>query len=175
MDLVAGPFLAVTGLLIAGGLLKVRHPDDTARALRQAGLRVGRGAVRVAGALEAVVTAAAVLTGNRVAVVWVAASYLAFAAFVAVARQRRWPLASCGCLGKIDTPPSVGHVAIDVAAASVSLAVAVRPLGSLGDVLSRQPLGGIPLLAMAAVTAYLVTLVMGPQAQLAVARAEVRR
>jgi hypothetical protein len=170
-DVVAGPFLAFAGLLVVGGLLKVRHPHDTGRALRAAGLPVSGGAVRVAGLAEAVVATTAIVSGNRVAVAAVAASYLGFAAFVASALARHLPLSSCGCLGQADTPPSAGHVALDLVAVAVTLAVVVRPLGPLDHVLSGQPFSGAALVILAAVTAFLVTVVMGP---LAVMRAAPR-
>jgi hypothetical protein len=175
-DLLAGPFLAFAGLLIVGGLLKVRHPHDTGRALRVSGLPVSNGVIRAAGLVEAAVATAAVLSGNRALVAMVGASYLGFAAFVTWALARQLPLSSCGCLGQADTPPSVGHVALDLLAAAVSLAVVARPLGSLSHVLGGQSFGGAPLVILAAVTAFLLTLVMGPLAVLRAApRPEVGR
>ena len=68
-------------------------------------------------------------------------------------------LASCGCFGKADTPPTATHVVVTGALALVAAAVAVRPLGPLPDLLGAQPGTGVPLLvatAAVAVTTYLV-------------------
>lgn len=166
MDVLAGPFLAVSGLAALGGALKVARPDDTTRAIRLMGLPVTRTLVRVLGAGEGVVATVAAASGARLAVAAVAASYLLFATFVAVAVARRLPISSCGCLGQLDTPPSVAHVVIDLLAAAIATAVALRPTGSLASVLARQPAHGIPLLLLAGVAGYLASLVMGPLAVL---------
>ena len=56
----------------------------------------------------------------------VAVSYLAFAGFVIVALRSGAPISSCGCFGKVDTPPSVVHVVLDVAFAGVAVGGRVR-------------------------------------------------
>ena len=45
----------------------------------------------------------------------VAASYAAFTAFVLLARSRGGVLASCGCFGRADTPPTTTHVVVTAA------------------------------------------------------------
>ena len=47
----------------------------------------------------------------------VALSYLCFFGIVAVARRRGGPLATCGCFGRPDTPPTALHLVIDLALA----------------------------------------------------------
>jgi hypothetical protein len=164
MHQLIGPFLSACVLLVVGGLLKVRDPHDTVRALRGAGIPMGRASVRAVGLFEAVVATGAALTGNRFAVGVVGLSYLTFAAFVTIALVRHLPIASCGCLGRADTPPSVAHIAVDIAAFSTAAALAISPAGSLRSVVAHQPLGGVPLLLLAGATAYLVSLVIGPLA-----------
>lgn len=160
MTLLAGPFAAAAALLLVGGALKVVRPDETAIALRQAGLGVGRHGVRLAATGEAVLAATALATGWPAAVVAVATSYAGFAAFVAWALVRRLPLASCGCLGAIDTPPTPLHVALNLAAAGVAAAGAATGVPPLDEMLAGQPLGGVPFVALVALTTWLAVVAM---------------
>ena len=141
----AGPFAIAAALLVAGGLLKTARPADTATALRQSGLPATPGLVRAGGLVEAGLGVAALVRGDRVTAVLVAVSYAAFAGFVALALRRGTPLASCGCFGKEDSPPTRLHVALTAAAA---VAVAVRPGVGLAAVVRAQPLGGVPFLLL---------------------------
>ncbi len=168
----SGPFLAAALLLVAAGVLKVADPAPLVRALRSVGLRAPASAVRALAAGEAALGLAAVLTGSRVAAAGVALSYAAFTVFVAVALARGGVLASCGCFGKQDVPPTRAHIAVTAALALVATAVAVRPLGSLPTVLGAGPAEGLPLLvatAAVAATAYLVLAVPPPAAARATA------
>ncbi|MCW2679056.1 MAG: hypothetical protein JWM62_457, partial [Frankiales bacterium] len=101
----------------------------------------------------------AAATGSRLAAAGIALSYAAFSGFVLLALRRGGVLASCGCFGKADTPPTATHVAVTAGLAAVAAVVAVRPVGPLPDLLAAQPGHGVPLLvtsAAVAVTAYLV-------------------
>lgn len=159
VDALAGPFLAAAALLVAAGLAKAADPLPLVRALRSARLPAPALAVRGVAVGEVLLGLAAVLTGSRPAAVLVALSYAAFTGFVLLARRRGGVLASCGCFGKADTPPTLTHVLVTAALALVAAAVAVRPLGPVGDLLAGSPGSGLPLLvasAAVAVTAYLV-------------------
>jgi len=159
MDALAGPYLASAALLVAAGGGKLIDPLPLVRALRSARLPASRHVVRAVAAIEVVVGAAAVLQGSRGAAVAVALSYAAFTGFVLLAGRRGGVLASCGCFGKADTPPTATHVVVTGALAVVAGAVVVRPLGTLRDLLAGQPGSGLPLLVAAAAvaaTAYLV-------------------
>ena len=103
--------------------------------------------VRAVGIAEAVVAVAALATGWWFLALLVAASYLAFALFVIGALRAGKPLSSCGCFGKVDTPPTMVHVVIDLAAVAVATGVAVAPDAALPDVLADQPLAGAALRA----------------------------
>jgi len=132
----AGPFLVIAALLAAGGALKVHRPATTARALRQMGLPSSPALVRVGAAAELAVAAGAMAWGSPPFAALVALSYLGFAAFVLVALRRGVPLSSCGCFGGVqDTPPTYGHLALNVGATVVATAVALGHGGaSLADV-----------------------------------------
>ncbi len=153
MDLLAGPFLAAAALLVLAGAQKVLDPLPLVRALRSMGLPGGAPAVRGLAALEVVVGLAA-LTGTRTAALAVAASYALFTVVVLRALLRGGVLASCGCFGRADTPPTRTHVAVTGGAAAVALGVAAFP----GPV----PLGAALLVVTAAVAvpAYLALAVL---------------
>ena len=159
MEALAGPYLASAALLVAAGGTKLLDPLPLVRALRSARLPAPVLAVRAVAAAEVLLGLTAVLVGSRLAAGAVAVSYAAFTGFVLLARRRGGVLASCGCFGQADTPPTGLHVAVTGALAAVAVAVAVRPLGALPDLLATQPGAGLPLLALTAVvavTAYLV-------------------
>ena len=163
MDALAGPFLAAAVLLVAAGGSKLVDPLPLVRALRSARLPAPAGAVRALAGAEVVLGLVALTTGSRAASAGVALSYAAFTGFVLLARHRGGVLASCGCFGKTDTPPTTTHVAVTAALAGVAGVVAVRPLGPVPDLLAGSPLGGLALVVATvavASTAYLVLAVL---------------
>ena len=125
MSALAGPFLAVVALLGVAGATKVHRPATTARALRAMGLPSSPALVRAGAAVEVVVAVGALLWASPPWALAVALSYAAFAGFVLAALRRGLPLSSCGCIGGKDTPPTAGHVVLNLAAAGVAGAVAL--------------------------------------------------
>ena len=163
MDALAGLFLAAAVLLVAAGGSKLVDPLPLVRALRSARLPAPAGAVRALAGAEVVLGLVALTTGSRAAAAGVALSYVAFTGFVLLARHRGGVLASCGCFGKTDTPPTAMHVVVTAALAGVAGVVAVRPLGPVPDLLAGTPLGGLALVVATvavAATAYLVLAVL---------------
>jgi hypothetical protein len=163
VSVLAGPFAIAAVLLAAGGTAKAVRPRDTAQALVTVGFRFprvlpARVVVRIGGALEVAIGIAALLVGGPVLCALVAVSYLAFAGFVVVALRTGAPISSCGCFGKVDTPPSVVHVVLDVAFAGVAAGAAFTGGVALPDVLGAQPLLGIPFLMLLAIGCSLVFL-----------------
>jgi hypothetical protein len=161
---VTAPFLAAVILLGAAGIAKAIRPSDTSNALRRAGLRVGSGAVRAGALAEVAVAAAALLAPGAVTGALVAAAYASFAGFIVVALRKDWPLASCGCFGRPDTPPTVAHAALDAGAAASALWWALAWSGGaavsrLGRLFFHQPWHGAPLVLVALVVAGLAYLV----------------
>jgi hypothetical protein len=150
----------VCALLAVAGGAKALRPGDTARALALFGWPVGSSVVRAGGAAEAVLAAAALVTGAPLLAAAVGVSYLLFAAWVAAAMFRRVPIASCGCFGTPDTPPTRLHVAVDVAAAAVALAAALSDLPPLASTLARQPAAGIPFMALVALVTWMAAMVL---------------
>lgn len=132
MALLAGPFIVAAALLGAGGASKLVRPGNTARALGEMGLPKSPTLVRVGAGAELAIAAAALVGAGRPAAALVSASYVAFAAVVAVALRRSLPLSTCGCFGVTDTPPTAVHLALNVAAAGAAGAVAFGAAGAGG-------------------------------------------
>ena len=150
----AGPFVVAALLLAIAGGLKAYDPTMTVGALRAAGRRVPGGVVRSAGGVEAVLAIAAAITGFPVLAGAVGVSYLLFTAFVIVALTRHLPIGTCGCFGRVDTPPSVWHVVVNLGAATSAFAVAARDGGGIASVVRDQPLAGVPFLLLVLAGAY---------------------
>lgn len=155
MDLLAAPYLAAGLLLVVAGVAKTREPLSLTRALRSAGVPVRAPllarVVRVLAAVEALVGVAALVHPSLVTAGLVALSYAGFTAFVVRALAAGSPLASCGCFGKVDTPPTPGHATVTALLAVVAALVAARPI---------EGAPGLPLLAVTAVLAYLLYLAL---------------
>jgi hypothetical protein len=163
VSVLAGPFAIAAVLLAVGGAAKAMRPRDTAHALGAVGLTFprifpARVAVRVGGAIEAVIGVAALLVGGPVLCALVAASYLAFTGFVVVALRRGAPISSCGCFGKVDTPPSSVHVVVDAGFAAVAAGAVFAGGIALPDVLADQPLAGVPFVMLVVIGCALVFL-----------------
>jgi len=159
MSLALGGFSIAAALLCLGGASKAWSPQDTTNALRASGVPANDLVVRLGGLAEAALGAVALVRADPTTAALVALSYFAFAAFVVVALVRHTPLASCGCIGKTDSPPSLTHVVVDVIAGVCALAVWADPGPDLPAQISAQPLLGIPyvvLLLTGVVLAFLV-------------------
>lgn len=152
MGLLSGPFLAAAVLLAVGGAPKLVRPASTAGALDSLRLPASPVLVRLLGAAELAIAAAALVTGSRLSAVLLATAYAGFAAFVALALARPGLLKSCGCFGRPDTPPTVAHLVVNVAAAAVAAAVAAG--GGTSIDLAGSPLLGLPFLGLTAICAW---------------------
>lgn len=148
MELLAGPYTAAAVLLALAGAPKVLRPSPAVRALRATGLPGSPLAVRLLGAGETGVAVAALTVGGRIPAALVAVSYLAFAGFVALALTRGGVVSSCGCFGKPDTPPTIGHIVGNGIAAAVAAAVAVSPGPGLLQTALTSPAAAAPLLVL---------------------------
>jgi hypothetical protein len=145
-----GPALVTAALLIVAGAQKLLDPTMTAGALRALGLPSSKFLVRAGSAAELAVGVGAVAVGG--AWLWwlVAASYLAFAAFVLAALRAGTMIGSCGCFGREETPPHPGHVALNVLLAALAGAAALRAPAAPADAIADHPGAGMALLAVSA-------------------------
>ncbi|MCU1693272.1 MAG: hypothetical protein JWM64_2363 [Frankiales bacterium] len=150
VHVLAGPFLAAAALLVVAGAQKLSDPAPLVRALRPPG---GARTVRLLAAVEVVVGLSAG-TGSRGAALAVAGSYAVFTAVVVRALLRGGVLASCGCFGRADTPPTRTHVVVTAGAVVVALLVAVDPAPVPWDVAVLVPAAAV------AATAYLALAVL---------------
>ena len=111
------------------------------------------------GAAEVVIGVGALVLGGPVFAALVALSYLGSPVFVALALRSGSPISSCGCFGKVDTPPSLVHLVVDLLAAGCAITVAVAgDTVALPDVLADQPAAGVPFVILAVTGIYLVFL-----------------
>ena len=151
MSVFAGPFAIAACLLAIAGFAKAAQPAATAGALAALGLPHRRWMVRAGGVAEAVLACAALVTGDEILTILVAASYVGFAVFVAAALSKGTPLSSCGCFGKIDTPPHPLHLALNLLAACAAIGMASDGGASIGDVIAAQPMAGLPFALLVAI------------------------
>ena len=170
---------AWAAVLLVAGAAKLRRPDETALALRAVLGGSGDGwrlAVRVGAATEAVLGATSLLLGGRLAAMAMAAGYAGFAAYVAWARAGRRPLATCGCLGEPDTPPTWTHSLLClVAAASAAMAAAgTSAPPSVGSMLISLGHWSPAYVAAVAAGAYATVLLLGAGPRLAELRRSFR-
>jgi hypothetical protein len=177
MELI-GLYLIGAGLLCVAGVAKAARPDDTARALAALvpgtpPLRLVRRIVRVGALAETALGAVAIFFPRPAVAALVALSYVGFFGFVAFARWRGGPLATCGCFGRPDTPPTALHLIIDLVLAAAAVAVGAtggRGDGTLATQLAHQPGAGLPLLFVSAVGLWLTALALSSLAALTGAR-----
>jgi hypothetical protein len=116
------PALVAAGVLAYAGGAKLLDPTMTAGALRTMGLPASAWLVRLGAAAEVALGVAAVVVGGGVLWALVGLSYTLFALFVVVALVSGRPIGSCGCVGRVDIPPTWIHVALNAlmgAAASI--------------------------------------------------------
>lgn len=128
VDALAAPVYIVTGVLFVAGVAKILQPSATATALRTLGVPAPMRAARSLGAVEVVLTAAAVLLGAPLLWAGVAISYGAFTVFILWALRDGDVVGSCGCFGREDTPPTPGHAAFNAAAAALAGLAAIDPV-----------------------------------------------
>ncbi|KQX66048.1 MauE/DoxX family redox-associated membrane protein [Angustibacter sp. Root456] len=159
-NLALGPFLAAAALLVLAGLPKLGDPSSLVLALRSVGLPSPPGLGRLLAAAEVVVGGGALLAPGRVSGALVAAAYLVFTAFVALALSRGGVLASCGCFGRPDTPPTRSHLAVTAMLAASGVAMAWAPPDSVWSTAVRQPVTFATLIGFAALVAALAYLAL---------------
>jgi len=111
------------GLLGSGGVAKVVDPDPTSGALEAARLPSSRLLSRLLGTAEIVAAAVGLSVGGTMALPAVLL-YVGFTVFTLTAVRRALPIQSCGCFGRVDTPPSWIHVGYN-GVATLALAMLV--------------------------------------------------
>jgi hypothetical protein len=150
------PALVVAALLALAGAQKLLDPTMTVGALRALRLPSSPLLVRIGSGAEVALGVAAITVGGAVLWALVAASYLAFGAFVVAALRQGTMIGSCGCFGREETPPHPSHVALNVVLAAGAVAVAGWSPAPPLDALVDAPGAGAVAVAMAALALYLL-------------------
>ena len=150
---ITAPYLAAVVLLGLAGVSKIARPGDTARALRLAGIPASRAWVRAGALCELAVAVAALMAPCAATGALVAGFYAVFTVFVMLALRRRWPLSSCGCFGKPDTPPTGSHAALNAGATFCAVWWSVSAPANLPHALAHQNWHGWALTLEAAAIA----------------------
>lgn len=127
-------------LLVVTGAAKLRRPNETARAIGHFGTPFALPLTLLLGGSEIVVGAIALISGQRTWLLIQAGLYAVFLGWVLMALRMDAPLATCGCLGRDDTPPYWGHVILNsfavvgsLAAAMVGVPVAVSGMATIAN------------------------------------------
>ena len=148
------------GLLALAGAMKVASPDLTSGALRAAGLPNGRMIVRGIGIVEVAIGVAAIVLGTSIPAFAAAAVYAGFAWFVVNALRKKLPIASCGCFGAAETPPSINHVLVNVAGVVVLVIAGLFPIGPFGGIAELSLGLALAFVAFTAATAFMLYAVL---------------
>jgi len=156
MPALTGPALVAAALLALAGAQKVLDPTTAVGALRALRLPSSPALVRAGSGAEVVLGVGAITVGGPVLWWLVAASYLAFAAFVLAAMRTGTMIGSCGCFGRDETPPHAVHVVLDVGLLAAAVAVAVRTPAPPLDALLDHPGAGVVLALLAALALFLL-------------------
>lgn len=139
-------------LLIVTGAAKIVRPHDVTSALVDLGLPRVPAAGLVIGLVEVAVGVAALAYSEALVVQGLL--YSVFAGWVILALRADVPIASCGCLGRDDTPPTVAHAVLNVLAALVSFGAAVGHGLVFDSIL--QVVGQVVVIAVGVFLSYLV-------------------
>ncbi len=156
MPALTGPALIAAALLALAGAQKLLDPTMTVGALRALGLPSSPWLVRLGSAVELALGAAAIAVGGTVLWWAVAASYLLFAVFVVAALRSGTMIGTCGCFGREETPPHLSHVVLNLVLAATAAAVALTSPGAPLEALADHPADGVPVLALTAVSLFLL-------------------
>lgn len=167
-------FFVASALLFASGVLKLRHPGSVEPLLAILRIPTVLRRGRLVGLAEAWLGATAVITAWRPLIIAEAATFAFFAILIGYVLVARIPLASCGCAGARQTPPSLIHVGVDLAAAGAAASAALTHPGSLAAMWPRLEWFGIPTAVGVTAAVGLLFAVLGPLADLLQACTRIR-
>jgi hypothetical protein len=153
-------------LLAVSGVLKLRHPESVQPLLAVLHIPLWLQRGRAVGLIELCVGIGAVVTAARSLIIAEAAAFGFFALVIGYVLAARIPLTSCGCAGARETPPSILHVGVDVAAAGAAALAAVSRPRSLAAMWPHLELLGIPTIVGIVTAICLLLAAMGPLADL---------
>jgi hypothetical protein len=126
---------------LVGGALKLVDPSGTVGAMRALGLPLGTDRVRVLAGAEVILGMLAWSVSSRVLTALVALSFAAFFGVTVLALVRKVPIDSCGCLGRLETPPSWRHLVVLGLGFLGALGVTINPRPALFERIDDGPAG----------------------------------
>ncbi len=113
-----------SAVLVLTGAAKLLRPTDTVRAVRALKIPLAQQTVYLIAIAEVTIGGAALALPSTYLFAAQAILYASFTVWVTAAMNSGVPVASCGCLGRDDTPPYWGHVVVNVSAVAVSVGAA---------------------------------------------------
>jgi hypothetical protein len=137
-------FASAALLLTIAGAAKIASPYLAQASLSGAGIRLPRALVRVLGAAEVSVGAAAILAPNTITALAAALAYAGFCAFI-VRLLRAEGGGLCGCFGGAGSEASPVHLALNAAALAVCAVAAASPPHGPDWVFARDPLVAVAI------------------------------
>jgi hypothetical protein len=146
-------------LLIGAGIAKVFSPSSAVDGLVAVGLSAKSWMVRLGALLEALLGALNLWTASPIARVFMVLSYLAFAAYLNVARTSP-QVKSCGCFGERGSPPTLRQIVVDLLVAFGVAASIATHSPTLSHLLSEDVTQGVAVLCLCALSAWLMTFVL---------------
>jgi len=154
--MVAGIFFVVCEVLLISGIAKILFPSPTQSALSTVGLPSSLFFVRSLGLIEILSGVLGILLGGIYLPVIIGALFAFFTIFILFA-LRNGQVASCGCFGATESPPSLLHVFANL----LFMVIALLAVGvdGLSHVLGAQPARGIPFIIailLGALASYLI-------------------
>jgi hypothetical protein len=141
-------------LLIVTGIAKLRRPTDTARALAAMHLPFPGLLTRVVAITEVAIGVGALVVGTPMLFASQAFLYAIFLVWVATALAKGVPIASCGCLGREDTPPYAGHLILNAVGVFASVGAAITGMISVEGIL--EVVASLVLVAVGTAVAWTV-------------------
>lgn len=159
MDVVVALHVAAALLLIVAGVAKIVRPVPTTDLLATLGLPDVPAVVVVIGVVESAVGVLALVVGGPLLAVCTGVLYLGFLAVVW--RALATGATTCGCFGRVNSPPSWVHVVgnagfavasfVAVAGRTPTQVMADQPASGIGFVFGAGVVAGLALVAFTAV------------------------
>ena len=159
--MVLGALLGVVaGVLVVGGVAKLRDPAATTPMLGALGLPSRTSVARALGAIELGVGLATFLAGGPLFAAVTAVLFAGFTVSILRLRATTDGAVSCGCFGRASAPPSAVHVTVDAVAAAIAALAAVTVAPGFTGMRPDLPGAGVAYLLVVAVAVGLAVALM---------------
>ena len=141
--MVAGLFFVVCEVLVISGVGKLFSPKPTELALSAVGLPSFPSVVRALGIAEIILGVSGIVIGGRHIPIAVGVLFAFFAVFI-IFVIRYDDLATCGCFGAMNEPPTLLHAFANIT--FMVIALTAIDIDGISKVIDRQWASGIPFL-----------------------------